>query len=565
MADSIKSVRGKRIMWAVTGCLVTLVAFRLFFHAGDQSNKHDGGLFKVRQGPLVINVVESGTVKPSDQLIIKSELEGVSTILYLIPEGTVVKKGDLLVELDASGLVDSKVDQEIKVQNAEADLVESRENLAVVKNQSTADLEQAELNLRFAKEDLQKYKDGEYPNNLKEVKGKITLVEEELERADDTLTWSKKLFAEKYISQTELKADELAAQKSQLDLELAKSELDLLVKYTHKRQLDQLMSDVRQAEMGLERIRRKSSADVVQAEARLRAREAEYNRQKGKLDKLAEQILKAKITAPADGTVVYATSATFSFRGNVEPLEEGQQVRERQELIYLPKTSTFIAEVKIHESSLKKIYEGLPVRITVDALPGKTFTGKITRIAPLPDAQSMFMNPDLKVYDTDVTITGGGDVLRTGMTCQVEIIIAQYEHALSVPVQCVVRVNGKPTVYVYDAGQTTPREVDIGLDNNSMVRVIKGLSVGEEVLLTPPLDNGGFGAGNPPMKKLDIPSRPQPLKSGERLSPSKVTDTEEKKLDAAAKRRQRFANMTPEERQAAKEKWRKKSGGSKGE
>lgn len=570
MSDSIKTGRGKRIMWTIAAVLAALAVLRLFLRTGDDSNNHDGGMFKVRQGPLMISVVESGTVKPSEQVIIKNELEGRSTILWLIEEGKHVKQGDLLVELDSSALVDSKIDQEIKVQNAESDLVESRENLAVVKNQSAADIAQAELDLRFAKEDLQKYKEGEYPNTLKEVRGKITLAEEELQRATDKLEWSQKLFAEKYISKTELRADELAAKKSTLNLELAKSELDLLEEYTYKRNLDQLISDVKQSEMGLERIRRKSSADVVQAEARLRAREAEYNRQQGKLEKLTEQILKAKITAPTDGVAVYATSATFSFRGNVEPLEEGQEVRERQELIHLPTASTFVSEVKIHEASLKKIYLDLPVRVTVDALPGKMFTGKITRIAPLPDAQSMFMNPDLKVYDTEVTIDGGGDILRTGMTCQVEIVIAQYNDALSVPVQCVVRMNGKPTVYLYENGVVTPREVEIGLDNNSMVHILNGLSAGEEVLLSPPLGKGGFEAGKVPMEKLDIPDRPQSQNGSGRDATAARAEPPSGKAekpadDAVEKRRQRFANMTPEEREAAKQKWRKSRGGEQGE
>ena len=92
---------------------------------------------------------------------------------------------------------------------------------------------------------------------------------------------------------------------------------------------------------------------------------------------------------------------------NAEPLAEGQEVYERQELIYLPVGDEFIGEIKVHETNLKKIYPGLPVRIRIDALPGQIFQGKIAKIAPLPDAQSMWMNPDLKVYNTQVVIEDG--------------------------------------------------------------------------------------------------------------------------------------------------------------
>lgn len=565
------------VVIAVLGLLMATYLLQ----AGGDGNDAREALFKAKRGPLTISVVESGTVKPSDQVIIKNELEGRSTILWLIEEGAHVEAGDLLVELDASELLDNKVDQEIKVQNAESDLVESRESLAVVQNQAKSDTEQAELDLRFAKEDLGQYLEGEYPNTLKELEGKITLAEEELERAADKLKWSQKLFAEKYISQTELRADELAAHKAELDLELAKSDLDLLKTYTHQRQLDQLTSDVRQAEMALERTRRKASADVVQAEARLRAREAEYNRQKDKLDKIGEQIAKAKITAPADGLVVYATSAEFSWRGDTEPLDEGQEVRERQELIHLPTADTFVAQIKIHEASLKKIYLGLPVLITLDALPGTSFGGKVSRIAPLPDARSMFMNPDLKVYDAEVDIDGGGDALKTGMSCQVEIVIAQYDDALHVPIQCVVRIGGRPTVYVDKRGrEPEPREVEIGLDNNVMVHILSGLETGEKVLLAPPLDRSGVDTSVTQTEKLDIPERPAPRSNGNNVDrtgtprasggpeqPAGDGDREPNRQrprnsESGAEDRPRtrpdFENMTPEQREALRAKWQQR-------
>jgi len=149
-----------------------------------------------------------------------------------------------------------------------------------------------------------------------------------------------------------------------------------------------------------------------------------------------------------------------------------------------------MAEVTVHESSLEKVRLGLPTIITVDALQGKKFLGRLARIAPLPDARSMFMNPDLKVYDTDIYLEDNDSALRTGMSCKAEIIIEQYEDAVYVPVQAVMRVRGKPTIHIVKEKTIEPREVEIGLDNNRMVRIISGLQEGEVVLLTPPLKSG---------------------------------------------------------------------------
>ncbi len=487
----------KQVHIAAALVFVFLVVVVFMSKRGDSEGfdgANQGLTVPVRQGPLVIHVVEAGTINPRERTVLKSELQGRSTILYLIDEGRRVKKGELLVELDASELVDQKVEQEIRVQNVEAEFIQAQEDLEVVKNQAEADVDQAQLQQRFAVEDLKKYQEGEYPNERKKLQSKITLAEEELERSRQKMEWSRRLYEEKYLSETELQADELAFKKAELELDLARSNLELFEEYTYKRTLDELTSDVRQAEMNLERVQRKARANVVHAEVKFRAKESELTQQRQKLEKLDEQISKAKIYAPSDGKVVYATSAQFNWRGDVEPLAEGQEVRERQELIHLPVADTFMSMVKIHESSLKKISIGMPVVLTVDALPGRVFSGTVAKIAPLPDPRSAFLNPDLKVYNTEINIDGGGDALRTGMTCEAEIVVKKYEEAVYVPLQCVVRIQGRSTVYVEEgAGKIVPRTVKTGLDNNRMIHIVDGLEPGEEVLLTPPLGNSGSG------------------------------------------------------------------------
>ena len=301
----------------------------------------------VLEGSLVININEAGSIKPREQIIIKNEVEGRATILYLVPEGTRVQKGQVLVELDTAELVDRRVEMDIVVQNADSAYISAKENFEIVQNQAKSDVELAELALSFSKEDLEKYRGGEYPNKLNDSMGNVTLAEEELQRAHDKHEWSKKLYEEKYLSETELKSDELSRKRAELSLKTAKGNLDLLQRYTYKRDVAKLESDVRQNTMSLDRTRRRANSNVVQAEVALRARELEFNRNKERFVKLEEQIGKAKILAPMDGLVIFATSAQNRW-GNQEPLAEGQEVRERQEFIYLPTADTFIAEIDVH-------------------------------------------------------------------------------------------------------------------------------------------------------------------------------------------------------------------------
>ena len=393
---------------------------------------------------------------------------------------------------------DDKIEQEIRTMNAQASYVNSEQTLEVVRNQAASDVNVAELTLEFAIQDLEQYKVGQYPNELTAANASINLAQEELTRAEETLSWSKRLYEEKYISQTELRADELSVSRYKNSLQLAENDLELLRDFTYKRQIKQLESDVEQAEMALFRARAKAKADVVQAEADYEAKKQEYNRQQAKLDKLLDQISKATVRAPADGMVIYATTARRGgWRDNREPLDEGVEVWERQELIYLPTADSAMAEVDIHEASLEKVRLGLPAVITVDALLGQTFMGTVGRISPLPDPGSMWMNPDLKVYNSDIYLEADAPDLRTGMSCKVEIIVAQYEDAIYIPVHAVIRVAGKPTVYVVlEDGTVEERPVEIGLDNNRMVRIVSGLSEGEIVWLAPPLQSAAVESGS---------------------------------------------------------------------
>lgn len=497
-----------KIIWVSALILVSLIGGAYWMSRPDPYAIGSDAIYTpVMEGPLVININESGSIQPSEQIIIKSEVEGRATILYLIPEGTRVQKGQVLVELDTADLEERRVELDIVVQNAEAAFISATEDLEIVQNQAKSDVELAELNLTFAKEDLEKYKEGEYPNKLNTAIGSVTLAEEELERARDKYEWSKKLYEENYLSETELRSDELSWKRTELNLKTAKGNLDLLERYTYKRDLAKLESDVRQNSMALERTRRKANSNVVQAQVNLRAKELVFNRNKEQQDKIVKQIEKARIIAPMDGLVIYATSAQRR-RGNEEPLDEGQDVRERQELIYLPTADTFLAEVDIHESNLKKVFPGLPVRIRVDAVAEQIFVGKVSKISPLPDPRAMWLNPDLKVYKTQIEINGGGDVLKSGMNCQAEIIIEQHDQTLYLPVQCVTRVDKIPSVWVRNPGNSDElRNIEIGLDNNRFVRVLSGVSVGEEILLTPPLSASVSSTATEVLEDVQIPTK----------------------------------------------------------
>jgi HlyD family secretion protein len=142
----------------------------------------------------------------------------------------------------------------------------------------------------------------------------------------------------------------------------------------------------------------------------------------------------------------------------------------------------------VHESNLKKIVPGQKARVRVDAIKDRTFNGVVSHVSPLPDAQKMWQNPDLKVYKTVIKLVDGGELLKSGMNCVAEIIVDQFDEALFIPLQCVVKENGKNIVYTLNSeGEPEAKEVVLGKDNSSVVQVKSGLSEKELVIQNPPL------------------------------------------------------------------------------
>src|SRR5688500_13098178 len=93
--------------------------------AGGHGNQ---AIAPARKGPLLISVTESGTIRPREQIVLKNELDDPTTIVSIVDEGTMVKKGDLICELDVTLKKKALVERRIRVQGAEAAVVFADEN-----------------------------------------------------------------------------------------------------------------------------------------------------------------------------------------------------------------------------------------------------------------------------------------------------------------------------------------------------------------------------------------------------------------------------------------------------
>ena len=476
------------------------------------------GLFMVKRGDLTISVTESGSIKAVNTKDIKSEVEGRATIVNIVPEGTMitaedVNNGKVLVELDSSELKEQLSQREIELTSAEASYTDANESYLIQVKQNESDITAAELKMKFALMDLQKYigegiakkvveqfgsdanssldtsfllndpnsLGGSASRQLKVLRNDILLAQGQLEKATDVLEGTQKLHDANYASDLDLMSAQLDVDRFRIQKESAEEALKLYQLYDFPKETEKFLSDYQESQRELDRTKARARAQLAQARAKLASAKSTLDTQKRRLNKLHEQIEACTIRAPAVGQVVYWSSTERWVRTKIE---QGAEIPEGYKIITIPDASEMKVEVKIHETWIDRIEPNQPAEITVEAFPDKTFTGRVLKKAPLADAED-WLNPDLKVYATDIGIDGKHDYLKTGMTGKVTIIINKLQNVLYVPIQSVVTIEDKKVCYV--AGSPAEkRDVETGLFNDNFVEIKSGLAEGEKVLLNPP-------------------------------------------------------------------------------
>jgi HlyD family secretion protein len=474
----------------VAVCLTALLIFRLSSSPPVDPSTLSGELtYRGPRGDLLISFTERGSIKAARSVPIYSSVEGMSTIVTLVPEGTYVSEGDTLVELDSSEMTQLHNQQQIAVDTAEADLLQSTEALEIQKSLGESEVRQAELALTLAEIDLKKYEEGDYQLALTKANSAKIIAEEELTRAKNKYEWTQKLADKGYVTGTELIADRLAVRKADLALEQSRGELEVLQKYTHRKDSEKYSSDLRQARDAHERTKRKAKSEIAQSEAAKRAKDSTLRLSQKRLQKITDQLAKTKIKAPKDGMVVYSSEGWRRDR----VIEQGAEVRENQLLMNLPDVSTMAVEVQVHESRVDQVREGLTAFVSIDALPNLNLKGKVTKVGLLPDSVNRWMNPDLKVYQTEVTIEESAEVklLKPGMSAKVQLIVTVLKNVVYIPVQSVTSVDRDQVCYVHDGGKFQPRAVKTGRYNESFVEISSGLEAGEVIQLNAPSPKGG--------------------------------------------------------------------------
>ena len=405
--------------------------------------------------------------------VLSSKVEGATTIITIVPEGTSVNAGDIVCELDASALTDKETAQEILVVKAKAMLEQATEDLAIQKTQNDSDTAAAKLKLDLAILDLEKFQKGDLIQQMEDFQAAVKLADETLSRTQESCKYIREMTQKGYKNQNDLESEELVLQRNELDKRSAETKLKAFEEFTQKRTMKELQANSEEFAREIERTDRKGKAALAQKNAEVESCRLTLEVESKKLERLKDQIAACKIRATQDGQVVYANVKDGRSSDQIV-IMEGASVRERQAIINLPDLDNMKVNARIHESRISLVQANQTVVVKVDAYPGETFNGVVDMVASVPSSTGGFSR-DFKEYEAAVRIVDEPErvnKLRPGLTASVEILVERRPDVMQLPVQSVVTVGNRQFVFVVQNDRVKSAEILIGKSNEKMLEVL---------------------------------------------------------------------------------------------
>jgi HlyD family secretion protein len=239
----------------------------------------------------------------------------------------------------------------------------------------------------------------------------------------------------------------------------------------------QALDDAQQKYLAAVNIRDKAKAQIQVDIAKQHQCDAQVAQAQASLKQLEEQLGYTTITAPIDGVVLSRDVQVGDAVSSILVLGSTATL-----VMTLGDTHQVYVKGKVDESDIGKVYLGQAARIKVQSFPGKTFYGKVTKIAPLGVEKD-----NVTTFEVQISIDNPGGELKANMTANAEIVLEEHENVITIPEQAVIYDrNRNATVMVPDPhGKDGERSVPIkiGLSNGSRVEVTSGLNAGQTVVL----------------------------------------------------------------------------------
>lgn len=453
-------------------------------------------LFRVPRGSFNVTLVENGTLVAKESQKLSTGTDSSAKLTFLVEEGKQVEQDEVLARLDTSELETEQEQIVLDIVAAEANLDNARNELEIQKTDNAAAIEKAQIALDKARKELERYVDGDAPGERRKLEVAISEAETNHGRSRKKHEDSQLLFEQEYINKSQLELDRIEFERTVVQLEGARRDLQMFEKYTLPMTTSDKQVAVRDAEREARNAELRAQSAQRQKEVNVEQNDKRLKRLQERLKKNQEEIAKMEVRAPTPGIVLYGDPDEPWQRDNIRL---GGEIWGGMVLFTLPDLRVMQVRLQVHEADVNKVRAGQACTVTMDTYPGVALQGEVTKVASIAGSGNPWeRDAEVKKFDVSVTLRDGADLaLKPGVSAKAEIFVERREDVVHVPLQCVFPREGKSWCWVLGTdGQPQAREVLTGVSNDQFAEIGSGLQPGEQVLLyNPSLPGGPAGGG----------------------------------------------------------------------
>lgn len=449
----------------------------------------EGTTFAVKTAPFTKTVKVSGIIEGNRATPVEMNLKRWAdmTVVRALDYGTVVKAGDVLIELETKEIKKKIQDVKLEIPGKKLDLSAAELELANLEKSTPISLEKALRNKMQAEQDLAYFEDKNRPMREREAKEDVKEVGDSLAYAEEELKQLKKMYEQDDLTEeTEeiiLKRSENTVARYQWLLEQSKVRSQRTLETTIPREHETLKTNLDLLQIHWRSGEKSMREGLEKKRLEIGVKRRELEDLQLSLIELEEDLVAMKVTAPHDGIVYFGMSqrGKWTTASQVErKLIPGGKLAMREITMTVVDPTKVQVRLTLTEAQLDGLAEGQSGPLTLKWKPGFPFEGKVKSIDYVPFPDSTF-NGILAVNSPK-----DAPKMMPGMTASADILVAQKASALAVPKAAVKDENGKKSVVKADGTKVL---VKTGLVNGEQIEILEGLKAGDVIRL--PADKSG--------------------------------------------------------------------------
>lgn len=438
----------------------------------------------VEKRAISVGVRATGELETARSVVIASTIKGdQAKLIYLIPEGTDVKVGDLLIKIDSSPFEErlNKIQTQIKEHKSQIEaLVQAFE---WEKTQTAHEIKAVAHDVETAQMELEKLIHGDGPLEIAKLKSatqKSFVKYEEIRGYSEEL---EKLRQEGFLHPSEIKQAEKKLLEEKESYESAKLQYESYLVHVYPMLAKKAESQYKKAQLTQEDKTKSAEYRIAKATVALNQAKRGLRDLNMQLNDAQKELELTEIKAPGPGMVVHRDE----FRmGQRRKPRVGDVLIKNQPLLDLPDLDSMVVKAKVRELDLYKVGIGKQATIQIDAYPQLVLKGQVTAIGVLAMTDHAEGNEE-KYFELRISLYEPDKALRPGMTARVIVHAFEKENILTVPVHAVFEDIQQNYCYVQSFLGHEKRSVQIGISNEHYSEIISGLNEGDTICLVDPL------------------------------------------------------------------------------